>query len=68
MLTRIQANRIRGLIARKVRCETALWALNSDNANGVDFGDAYRDMIIRNLDSANKTLFDFLRELTEENP
>lgn len=64
MLTKIEANRIRGLVARKVRCERALWALNSDNANGVDFGDAYRQQVIANLKAADEALFGLIRQVT----
>lgn len=68
MLTKTQANRIRGLVARKVRCEMALWALNSDNANGIDFGDSYRTQVMANLKRADQALFGLLREVTGQEP
>lgn len=64
MLTKTQANRIRGLVARKVRCEQALWALHSDNANGLDFGEAYRQQVMANLKAADEALFGLIRETT----
>jgi len=68
MITKTDANRLRGLIARKVRCEVALWALNSDNANGVDFGDQYRAGVLSDLKRADESLFGLIRELTEKEP
>lgn len=68
MITKTQANRLRGLIAHQSQCQRALWALNSDNRNGVDFGTAYRKKVMGDLEHATDKLNAHIRTLTEVKP
>jgi hypothetical protein len=64
MLTKTEANRLRGLIARKVRCERALWALNCDTRRGCNF-EHLRAGVLSDLKAADTALFGLLRKVTE---
>lgn len=68
MITKTEANRLRGLIAHQSQRQRALWALNSDNRNGVDFGPAYRKKVMDDLESATEKLNAHIRKLTEVKP
>lgn len=63
MLTKKEANKLRGLICRKVRCEMALWALNSDTRRGCSF-EYLRGGVMSDLKAADEALFGAVREQT----
>lgn len=63
MLTKTEANRLRGLISRKVSRERALWALNTDTRNGCDF-EHLRAGVLADLKEADEALWGELRVRT----
>ncbi|MCX7283948.1 MAG: hypothetical protein NTX28_07865 [Novosphingobium sp.] len=63
MLTMKDANKLRGPIGRKVRCEMALWALNSDTRRGCNF-EHLRAGVMADLKAADEALFAFIRGVT----
>lgn len=64
MLTKQQANKLRGLVSHKVRRDRALWALNSDTMRGCNF-EHLRAGILADKKAADEALFAFIRRHTE---
>lgn len=63
MLTKKEANKLRGLISHKMRRTIALWALNSDTRNGCDF-EHLRAGVMADMKAADEALFGAIREHT----
>jgi hypothetical protein len=63
MLTKKEANKLRGLIARKSRCDMALWALNSDTRRGCNF-EHLRAGVMVDKKAADEALYGAIRKNT----
>jgi hypothetical protein len=63
MLTKKEANKLRGLISRKVSRDRALWALNSDTGRGCNF-EHLRAGVMADLEKADEALYGAIREQT----